>query len=280
MPESRPLLDTDQGKVRPDPVILVAPDGSYYQADGGGGGGGGDASAANQVIGNTRIGATNETSAAADNSDSGINGLIKRQLARLTVFMAQFPATLGAKARTASLGVALSTEDQAVQVAIRDGILSTAPVGVFGGAQAPQATMTLDTNIYAPGDLLCDVQAVDAALRAVDASGFLVNLVVVDEDDQKPVMDIYFTNSLTSWGAENSPPTITGVVARSILGRVPIVAADYEDLGGVSMAIKAGLGQVLKAIATTDDIGIAIVLKAGTPTFTANGIKINLGVLN
>ena len=42
---------------------------------------------------NTSLGATNETSAAADNSTSGLNGLLKRLLARLTALL---PAALGA----------------------------------------------------------------------------------------------------------------------------------------------------------------------------------------
>lgn len=42
---------------------------------------------------NTSLGATNETSAAADNSTSGLNGLLKRVLARLTALL---PAALGA----------------------------------------------------------------------------------------------------------------------------------------------------------------------------------------
>jgi hypothetical protein len=48
---------------------------------------------ATPVVYSTQLGATNETSAAADNSTSGLNGLIKRLLARLT---ALFPAALGA----------------------------------------------------------------------------------------------------------------------------------------------------------------------------------------
>lgn len=55
-----------------------------YTSAGGGGGGGGDATAANQVITNTSIGATNETPAPTDTSISGLNGLIKRALAHLT----------------------------------------------------------------------------------------------------------------------------------------------------------------------------------------------------
>lgn len=56
-------------------VLLVDESGNYVPA--GGAGGGGDASAANQVITNTEIGATNETAAAALNTTVGLNGLIR-----------------------------------------------------------------------------------------------------------------------------------------------------------------------------------------------------------
>jgi hypothetical protein len=52
-----------------------------------GGGSGGDASAANQVITNSEIGATNESAAATDTSTSGLNGLIKRLNQRLTTLI-------------------------------------------------------------------------------------------------------------------------------------------------------------------------------------------------
>lgn len=68
----------------------------------GSGGGGGDASAANQVTGNTNIGATNETAAASDTATSGLNGLIKRLLARVTVLINALGGTDGLRAPTAT----------------------------------------------------------------------------------------------------------------------------------------------------------------------------------
>lgn len=42
----------------------------------------------------TRLGAVNETAAAADDSSSGLNGLMKRLLARITVLLDRLPASL------------------------------------------------------------------------------------------------------------------------------------------------------------------------------------------
>lgn len=78
---------------------------------GGGGGGGGDASAANQVTGNTRIGDLTEAAPASDTASSGLNGRLQRVAQRLTSLIALFPASLGSKAAVASLAVTASTED-------------------------------------------------------------------------------------------------------------------------------------------------------------------------
>jgi hypothetical protein len=60
---------------------------------------------------NTLIGATNETPALTDTSISGLNGLFKRTLQRLSALINLFPTSLGRKASASSLAVALSNED-------------------------------------------------------------------------------------------------------------------------------------------------------------------------
>lgn len=60
-----------------------------------GGGGGGDASAANQTVLNTLVGATSETAPATDIATSGLNGRLQRIAQRLTSIIALLPAALG-----------------------------------------------------------------------------------------------------------------------------------------------------------------------------------------
>jgi hypothetical protein len=56
------------------------------------------------------IGARNETVAGSDTATSGLNGLFKRALQRLTSLLSLFPSSIGKKADADSLSVALSTE--------------------------------------------------------------------------------------------------------------------------------------------------------------------------
>ncbi|HUM37176.1 MAG TPA: hypothetical protein PLQ85_09925 [Anaerolineae bacterium] len=95
-------------------VSISAADGAAGGS--GGGGGAGDASAANQTTQitaaattNTRLGDVTETAPATDTASSGINGRLQRVAQRLTSLIALLPASLGAKAATASLSVVHST---------------------------------------------------------------------------------------------------------------------------------------------------------------------------
>lgn len=143
-----------------------------------------------------------------------------------------------------------------------------------------QVTLSLDTSAYASGDLIADAQAVAGVALASGGSAELVSLTVIDEDDQKCALDIYLTSSSTSWGTENSAPTITDAVARSIQAYVPIAAADYKDLGGVSIA-QPRVAQNIGVVCTTSgstSLYIAVVNgAAGTPTYTASGVRVTLG---
>lgn len=127
-------------------------DGTFSFAAGAGGGGGGDASAANQVTTNTEIGATNESSAAADNSVSGLNGLTKRLNARLTTLIGLFPASLGIKTAANSLPVVLPSDGVlplptgAATSAKQDTLAGLLPASVGQKLKTTSLAVSLSTN--------------------------------------------------------------------------------------------------------------------------------------
>ncbi|CAN7310117.1 hypothetical protein LJR164_001642 [Phenylobacterium sp. LjRoot164] len=59
------------------------------------------------------LGALTETAPTTDTASAGLNGRLQRLAQRATSLIALFPTSIGAKARNASLGVALATEDRA-----------------------------------------------------------------------------------------------------------------------------------------------------------------------
>lgn len=73
----------------------------------------GDATAEKQEDLKTLLGAVNEAAPASDTASSGVSGRLQRIAQNITTFMGRLPASLGAKAASASLAVTASTEDVA-----------------------------------------------------------------------------------------------------------------------------------------------------------------------
>jgi hypothetical protein len=63
---------------------------------------------------NATIGALTETAPATDTASSGLNGRLQRIAQRLTSLIAQLPSALGQTTKSASLSVALASDDAAV----------------------------------------------------------------------------------------------------------------------------------------------------------------------
>lgn len=139
--------------------------------------------------------------------------------------------------------------------------------------------LSLDTNIYASGDLLADSQQIDAAFSIADGTGILHSIMVIDQDDQKAAFDIFLLSANVSMGSENSGPSISDADALNVLCRIPVGTGDYYDLGGVSVAGLSGLNRIVKAVSGTDDLYVAVVNGTGTPTYTATGVTLRIGIL-
>ena len=174
------------------------------------------------------------------------------------------------------------TSDQAANYAAP--AMRTVPqevhIGEVGGkTKLFPVTLSLDTNAYASGDVLADTQVLTGLFRKTDGTGLLQSIQVIDQDDQKQAIDFYFLTANNSLGTENSAPSISEANAVELVGPFSIAAADYQDLGGVSVAKLSGLSQAISAASGTADGYIAAVCKSGTPTYTASGIKLRLGVL-
>ena len=140
-------------------------------------------------------------------------------------------------------------------------------------------TLTCDTSILADDDVIADTQEVT---NAFDADGFarFQSLILIDEDDQKQDVDILFFNGSGTLGTENSGASISDANARNYLGKVSILIADYLDLGGVAVAQAVNCGLILKAKdLATPSLYVAAVCRSGTPTYTAAGLKLRLGLI-
>ena len=140
-------------------------------------------------------------------------------------------------------------------------------------------TLTLDTGAYASGDLLANTQVVTGAFSVTNGKGILHSVMVIDEDDNGAAFDLYFLSANNSFGSENSAPSIADADARDILCIVPIGTGDYKDLGGVKVAEVHGLNRVVKAVSGSADLYVAAVNGSGSPTYTASGVKLRVGII-
>jgi hypothetical protein len=141
------------------------------------------------------------------------------------------------------------------------------------------ATMSTDTSAYANGDLLADTQAIDGALRLTNGTGIVNSIVVIDTDDQTLyTFSVWLLDVSTTLGTENSAPTAADAAALGVLGKVDFATTDGLDLGDAKVYVKTGLNIPVKAIADTDDLGVAMIVTTGTPTHSASGIRVRIGI--
>jgi hypothetical protein len=95
-----------------------------------GGGTTSDATAANQVTTNDRIGPPNETPPTTDTASSALNGRLQRLAQRLTSLIGLFPASLGPKTAAASFSVTPATDALYTTVDRGSGSIATGQVQV------------------------------------------------------------------------------------------------------------------------------------------------------
>ena len=153
------------------------------------------------------------------------------------------------------------------------------PIAVVGRGDNIDVILTADTSQYANNDVLADTQEIANAVRENGGRALLHSLVVIDESDQGQDIDFVFLSANQSIGTENSAVSITDQSARDILGIVSVATTDYSDLINSQVATLSTVGLQLKAAEDTTSLWIAAIVRSGTPTYAANGIRLKLGLL-
>lgn len=136
-------------------------------------------------------------------------------------------------------------------------------------------TIGIDTAIYAVDDLM---GGANALTRTQSPRGTLIiNAVsVVDQALQNsPLLIVFYTDTTTGVGTNNSPINIADVALRSTCrGVVPIGSSDYVTTASNSFANKTGINIILPSTGTLSP-GFFLICK-GTPTY---GAATDLGVI-
>lgn len=143
-----------------------------------------------------------------------------------------------------------------------------------------EAILTLDTVAYAAGDVLANPVAIPLPRMPVDGSplrGEITHVQVLDEDAQAQAMDLVFLRANQNLGALNAAVSITDANARDIIGIIPVVAADYKALVASSQAVPQFTRPVAIELPTAN-LYLAAICRSGTPTHTAAGVRVRVGI--
>ena len=149
------------------------------------------------------------------------------------------------------------------------------------GHKVIEVTLTLDTDIYASGDVLADTQVITNSIREF-GTVTLQSLTILDKDDQGVAMNVIFLRSNTSIGTENLAFAPSDAVMAEVLAIVEVASGDYVDCVNSQLAtLVAGVDTQMGCLLqpTAGDHLYFAVVTGGTPTHTAAGIVMKFGFL-
>lgn len=136
-------------------------------------------------------------------------------------------------------------------------------------------TPTLDTNIYANGDVLFISTVLTGVSDIEGGTVKLISAVLFDGDDQGTNVDVYFTTNSTTPGTINGAVSAADTVLDDIVGRATF--STFLDLINSQVSVVSGQDQLMKCAAGSKDLYVFGVVRSGTPTYTASGMKFKFG---
>lgn len=140
-------------------------------------------------------------------------------------------------------------------------------------------TPVLDTSIYANNDVMFVPIEVPQFFRGLGEERVLQSIVALDGDDQATAFDLVFSDAAITLGTINAAISISDADAAKIIGYVQMLATDSRDTINSTLFVKSAIGHVMKSSGTTTSVWVSGVVRSGTPTYTASGMKIKLGLM-
>ena len=140
-------------------------------------------------------------------------------------------------------------------------------------------TLTCDSNAYTANDVLAATQALAGAARVAGGTGIIQTITLLDKDDQGVAMDLVFLDANVGIGTENAAVSVADSDAVAILGTINIGTSDYCDLINSQVATLTNVGFEYKCAAAATGLWVAAITRGGTPTYTAAGLSLKIGIL-
>lgn len=140
-------------------------------------------------------------------------------------------------------------------------------------------TPVLDTSQYADGDVMFIAKELPQFFPAPNGDRVVQSIIALDGDDQNVAFDLVFSNADITLGTINNAVNISDADAAKIIGYIKLTTSDANDTINSRLFAKSAIGHVMKASGTTCSVWISGISRGGTPTYTASGMKIKIGVI-
>ncbi len=139
-----------------------------------------------------------------------------------------------------------------------------------------EVTLSADTSIFANNDIAADFQEVPGFFAKNGASATIHSITVIDGDDQGTALDIFGSRTGGTLGSENSGITISDANVAEVQVLAVVAAADFRDMINSMLCTKSNLGVTVSAAADSTSYYVGAVVRSGTPTYTAAGLKLRI----
>jgi hypothetical protein len=144
-------------------------------------------------------------------------------------------------------------------------------VTVAQGGVTVNATPTLDTSAYAPGDCLATAVISFAGAVGVNLVGFVEKMVIVDREVQSQPCELWLFSAPVTPATANSPHSISDADAALCIG--VIYSGPYYASALNSVSVAKGVNLAIQCAATTL---YGILVTRGTPTYAVGSLTVTL----
>jgi hypothetical protein len=151
---------------------------------------------------------------------------------------------------------------------------------VSGHSTVVTVSPTVDTAIYASGDLMGGKLTLASAARVAGGTGMIHSLTIVDQDNEKAALDIVFFESdpTGTTFTDQAALDVADADMLNVVGVVSVSASDYVSFVDNAVATLRNIGLSFKLDSGTSLF--AAIVSRGTPTYTAaTDVQVKVGIL-
>jgi len=215
----------------------------------------------------SKTGSLTETAPATDTASSGLNGRLQRIAQRITSFIALLPASLGQKAMSASLAVAIASDQSAVAVTPAATENHIGEVGNNQKAISVAQTVTA-SSAYSIGNAVGGWITFANAARVSAGSGLIQSVVVASKSAQTTQMDLLIFNSDVTGTSTCTDKNAVAIATTDMANAIGVAHITDWTSGGTPSVGQAQNLAMPFALASGTSLYGCLVTRA-TPTFAA-----------